>query len=185
MAQDLKHRVPAIQPKKPVHLSQRLKLIAGLAGITLLMLAAVIPRLRSNQPAPTGQPGAAPAVDAPRQTRVSFFKLLPEIEQQVPESEINAVKREKRPATAPAAGQFFLQVGAFPERDAAEALKQQLEAFGTLKPRLEQINLEFATWYRVKLGPYRTIPDAHQVRLFLRARGIDSIIQTPREAARP
>jgi cell division protein FtsN len=43
------------------------------------------------------------------------------------------------------------------------------------------IKLEYATWYRVKLGPYRTLSDADRIRLYLRDQHIDSIIQTPVE----
>jgi cell division protein FtsN len=74
-------------------------------------------------------------------------------------------------------GQYFLQLGAFRSQEQAKALRARLEEFAKLKPRLEQINLEYASWYRVKLGPYQTIPDANQVRLFLRDRNIDSIMQ--------
>lgn len=179
MSKDLKHRVPGFQQKKKTKLAFPrlgwvLLAVAALAGLA----AMILPRYLPMSPQTSPSPPALPVASMP-EPQFSFFKLLPDSERKIPESEINSEKREVRLGKTPVAGQYFLQLGAFRSQEQAEALKARLEEFAKLKPRLEQIKLEYASWYRVKLGPYQTIPDANQVRLFLRDRKIDSIMQAP------
>jgi cell division protein FtsN len=179
MAKDLKHRVPGFQQKKKPKpafpgLGWGLVTAAILAGLVALILPRYLPVSDQTSPAPPALPDSS--LPAPH---FSFFKLLPDTERKIPESEVNSEKREVRLGKTPVVGQYFLQLGAFRSQEQAEALKARLEDFAKLKPRLEQIKLEYASWYRVKLGPYQTIPDANQVRLFLRDRNIDSIMQAP------
>lgn len=175
MAKDLKHRVPGYQKKTPKLAQWRLGLAAALlAGLAVLVLV----RYFLN-PSPADSAPEITSVAALPEPRFTFFKLLADSERRIPESVINSEKREVRLGKKPTVGQYFLQLGAFRQQEQAEALKARLDEFAKLKPKLEQINLEFATWYRVKLGPYQTIPDANQVRLFLRDRNIDSILQSP------
>ncbi len=178
MPQDLKHRVPAFRKKKRSPLFTRLGWSLLAIGLLTGIAALTLPRHGSE----SGQSRPALlAMPSPPEPQFSFFKLLPDSEQKIPESAIRSEKREVRQGKAPVVGQYYLQLGAFKSQEQAEALKTRLEAFAKLKPRLEQINLEYTRWYRVKLGPYQTIPDASQVRLFLRDRNIDSIMQTPAE----
>ena len=60
----------------------------------------------------------------------------------------------------------------------ALALKETLEASEKMKAAVAMIHLDFSTWYRVELGPYRTLGDAEKIRDFLRERTMDSIINT-------
>ena len=177
MPKDLKHRVPAINQPQPLRVTPRMGLGLITAFLFIAVLAAgyqrfdvasrVLPPSLLTPPAPLAEPD------------FSFFKLLPDAERQIPETDINAALRDVKLGKAPVAGQFFLQAGAFTRLDQAEALKTHLATLGPFRPRLEQIKLEYATWYRVKLGPYRTLPDVDQVRQFLRGQAIDSIVQAP------
>lgn len=176
MSKDLKHRVKAIREQnRPDPLpGMGLALFGG-----FMLLAIVAAGYLHRGERPSIALAVSPVPVAPSPPRFSYFKILPDIERKIPEADIAREKREVRLGKKPMEGQFFIQPGSFRELDQAENLKRQLETYGKLKPRLEKIQLEFATWYRVKLGPYRTLPDADQVRLFLREREIDSIVQTP------
>jgi cell division protein FtsN len=175
MTRDQKHRVPGLrQPRKPPPANWASIVLPG--GI--LLLAALFLGYRwqqSQRPAVA----AAPTAPAPAAARITFFRILPEVEIRVEDSEISAVKRESRLGKAPRPGQFFVQAGTFKQREHALDLKARLEALGELHPQLEQLNLDNAIWCRIKLGPYATIPEAEQVRRFLREHKLDSIMQTP------
>lgn len=176
MSKDLKHRVKAIREQNRPDPLPRLGL-ALIGGFILLAIVVAGYLHRAEWPSGTPAISAEPATPGP--PRFSYFKILPEIERKIPDADITREKREVRLGKKPMEGQFFLQPGSFRELEQAENLKRQLESYGKLKPRLEKIKLEHATWYRVKLGPYRTLSDADQVRLFLRDHDIDSILQTP------
>lgn len=184
MSRDIKHRVPAFRQPKPRRVTARagLALIAGFLFVAIL--AAGYQRFGAWGVDLQAPLAGIPA--PPPEPEFSFFKVLPGREQQIAESDINAQKREARIGKRPREGLYFLQIGAFTRQDQAQELKQRLETLARLKPHLEQINLEYATWYRVQLGPYRTILDADRVRAFLRDQDIDSIMQTlpePRQNA--
>lgn len=181
MPKDLKHRVPAFRQRKPRRVTARQGIVLFGGFLLLAVLAAGYPRyIQPGHGLPAWLAGLAVPTPAP-EPGFSFFKLLPDTERMLTESDVSAVKRDERLGKPPVAGRYFLQAGAFIQQAQAEDLKTRLEAMGRLKPRLEMIKLEYATWYRVKLGPYRTLPDADRIRLFLRDQHIDSIIQTPVE----
>jgi len=180
MSRDLKHRVKAIREQNRPDIMPRL----GLALVVGFILLAIVVAgyLHRAEWKPIALPSPAQPT-APPPPRFSYFKVLPDTERKIPDADIAREKREVRLGKKPMEGQFFIQIGSFRELEQAKNLKKQLEAYGKLKPRLEGIKLEYATWYRVKLGPYRTLPDADQVRLFLRERDIDSIVQAPADGA--
>jgi cell division protein FtsN len=181
MSKDLKHRVPAFRKKRSPSANARLgvRLFGGLLFVTVI--AAGFHRLMTTPhkaPAWLARVMATPSVPEPE---FRFFKVLPDGEAIVTEAAINTEHHEVRLGKPPVTGQFFLQAGSFNQKEQAENLKARLETLDRLKPRLEMIKLDYATWYRVKLGPYRSLQDADRVRLFLRDRHIDSIIQEPVE----
>lgn len=174
MARDLKHRVPAFRTKKRKPLSQRLILIGLLlAAFTLLATFAVRWLMSPNEAEPT-----AFKTEAQKETHFSYFRLLEDRESLVPESRINEEQRNLRLGQKPTEGAFSLLVGTYKTREQADSVRRQLTQFAALKPKMEEITLEFASWFRIKLGPYATLRDANQVRLFLREQGIDSVLET-------
>ena len=178
MSKDLKHRVPAFRHKKPWRVTPQ----AGLALVGGFLFVAILAAgyLHRGKPGPAAPPPSPPVStpEPPPAPEFNFFKILPDNEREIPESVINAEKREVRLGNAPKAGHFYLQIGSFTRLEQAESVKARLARF---KPKLEQINLEYASWYRVKLGPYRTLTDADQIRQALRQQHIDSIVQAPVE----
>ena len=177
MAKDLKHRIPSIREQSLQRKRGTLstKSLGGLfaLGIGAIALFYLI-GLRSAKN-PELQPPTVPA--QPFEPSFTFFKLLEDEEVRIPEGEVNAERRSERMGKPPREGEFYVHAGAFRDRKNAQELKSTLEGLGKLRPHLEEIRLEYATWYRVRLGPYRSLREANQVRLFLREKSIDSILQ--------
>ncbi len=179
MARDLKHRIPSIRDQSP----QRKRgngLARPLVGLVVLfVIAGGFFSLNGPKtpPGPGPEPQAKAPAPQPLEPRFRFFKLLEDQEIRISESEVHAEQRAERMGRPPREGEFFVQAGAFRDRNTAQALKETLVDLGKLKPHLEEIRLEYATWYRVRLGPYRNLRQANQVRLFLKERSIDSILQ--------
>lgn len=124
------------------------------------------------------QPAPAAGVVPPRpvEPRFSFYKILPEKEVIIPDSEIRTMRREEDQGKKPATGQFLIQAGSFTNLQDAEKLRTGLAEI-KIKAKLELIKLDNASWYRVKIGPYATLADADRVRQYLRANKIDSVLQ--------
>jgi cell division protein FtsN len=174
MARDVKHRIPAFRPEKR---KPRWKPFA-LVGLLLAGSGSLV-TLTSKWSATSENPEPTMAQSAlPEDAHFGYFRLLEDRENRVPESQISEEQRNLRLGKEPTPGEFSLLVGTFKTRDKAESVRQQIFEFEALKPRMEEVTLEFASWYRLKLGPYGNLRDANQVRLFLRDHGIDSIIET-------
>jgi cell division protein FtsN len=107
--------------------------------------------------------------------RFTFYKILPEKEVIIPESEIKNLKREESLTGKPVT-QYQIQAGSFPHLEDAHKLKSRLSQVG-IKSRLENVKIENLSWYRVKIGPFKTVADADKVRAHLRANQIDSVVQ--------
>ena len=112
----------------------------------------------------------------PVEPRFSFYKILPEKEVIIPESEIKTIKREESLGNKPAGNQYLLQAGSFPNLADAEKLKAQLSKL-KIKSKIESVKIENADWHRVKIGPFNNLVDADRVRVYLRSNQIDSVVQ--------
>jgi cell division protein FtsN len=174
MARDVKHRIPAFRPEKR---KPRWKPFA-LLGILLAGVGTLVTWTLKSTPSSENPEPAMTQSAIPEEAHFGYFRLLEDRESRVPESRISEEQRNLRLGKAPTPGEFSLLVGTYKTRDKAESVRQQIFKFEALKPRMEEVTLEFASWYRLKLGPYGNLRDANQVRLFLRDHGIDSIIET-------
>jgi cell division protein FtsN len=175
MARDVKHRIPAFRPRKR-KTSNRALILGGLA-IGLIVIGSALFSLRPQKEAPTPTPASA-AREEPSSPRFAYFRVLEDRESQIPESLLNEEERNQRVGKPSVSGAFSLLIGAYKSREEASLVRNRLSATDALKPHLEEVTLEFASWYRIKLGPYSTLRDANQVRLFLKGQGTDSIILT-------
>lgn len=162
--------------------------VAGLVcGLGLALLAWVGGYLPRGDEAPTGQPDGRnepPIIDAPgdgggnRDRQYDFFTVLPEMEVVVPRDEIEQRAREnpEQPAT-PSGGRYVIQAGAFRASDDAEALKAQLALLGLIA-RVQEVSVDDATWYRVRLGPFDTARAADQARRQLQDNGFNALVMS-------
>lgn len=172
MTRDLKHRVPGYQGKKSAETP------AWLVGVVLIVATGFVVnaglktwKSRDINPEAPGQ--AVPTI------QFSFFDTIPTEEQTLAENGISADGRARRLGKQAASGLFFIQAGAFAQKTDAMTLVNRLQSMTETQPRLETIERDSLTWYRVRLGPYQTLSDADTVRQFLRKNRIDSILQTP------
>lgn len=129
------------------------------------------------KPAPgVAAPAAADPAAKPVEPRFTFYKILPELEAIIPESEIKNLKREESLGKKPPAVQYLLQAGSFTNVQDAEKLKARLSAL-KIKSRIENVKIENTAWNRVKIGPFTSLADADKVRTYLRSNQLDSVVQ--------
>ena len=179
---DLKHLVPGYKPLPPKRAGWLAFLVIALC-LGVIVTVGVKNLVMRSEPERASQ-GVMP--EKPAQTEsvaqmpsFRFFKLLPDSERFIPDSDITAEKRKVALGKSPTSGIFYLQVGAFTERLPAEQLRALLTKLVNQKVKLELIKLEHTAWYRVSLGPYKTISDAEAVRSYLADHQQDSVIQEP------
>lgn len=127
--------------------------------------------------AKAGNPAEVPfSPPKPVEPRFTFYKILPEKEVILPESEIRTIKREeKQGKIVPGVG-YTVQVGSFRTREEAERLLAELGKI-KIKAKLEGVKIEEVTWFRVKIGTYQNLSEADRMRAYLRKYGFDSVVQ--------
>jgi cell division protein FtsN len=124
------------------------------------------------------KPGAEtnPGVAKQPEPRFTFYKILPEKEAIIPESEIINLKHQESLSKKPLASQYLLQAGSFANPLDAVKLKEKLTAL-KIKSHIENVKIENAAWNRVKIGPFKSLEDADKVRTYLRNNQLDSVVQ--------
>jgi len=126
------------------------------------------------KPVQDAKPAELPA--KPPEPRFTFYKILPELEAIVPESEIKTLKREESLGKKTPTVKYLLQAGSFTNAQDAEKLKTRLSAL-KIKSHIETVKIENTPWNRVKIGPFNTMADADRVRAYLRGNQLDSVVQ--------
>ncbi len=126
-----------------------------------------------KSPAKSRPPATEPT---PKEPRFTFYTLLPEKEVTLPEGEVRARKR------AESLGQikpndYFIQVGSFHSPEDAGRIQAELSRFG-VQARLEKTEIGKVIWYRVRIGPFKTLREVESVRARLRKHRVDSVVQT-------
>lgn len=185
-------------------------LIGIVIGAILMGLVAsrgLIPSLRRNDqpkanPNAVAQAGSSPGIAASSSAAASsaqfdFYKVLPEKEVVIPNSELSAMaKAEQQKAAAanaasaaasaanaapgpaapavPAAGGYVLQVGAFPSASDAEAVKAKLALQG-FAAHVQAVTLDGQTWNRVRIGPFPSATELQKVQKQLSGTGFNAI----------
>lgn len=157
-------------------------LVCGLGLALLAWMGGYLPRGDDTPPGlPSGR-DEPPIIDAPgtaeRDRQYDFFTVLPEMEVVVPREEIEQRAREnpEQPAT-PTGGSYVIQVGSFRSSDDADGLKAQLALLGLIA-RVQEVSVDDATWYRVRLGPYETARAADQARRQLQDNGFEAMVMS-------
>jgi cell division protein FtsN len=147
--------------------------------------AAEAPKTQSEEPVaqePTEKP----------KPKYDFYTLLPEKEVVIPDAELQAQAEAeaqenaapKTPATpdlvtaAPepavtAETRYLIQAGAFKNQDEAENLKATIALTGEVA-RIESVDINGTTVYRVRLGPYSTASSLSSAKQALSSHGIEA-----------
>jgi len=127
------------------------------------------------KPAATDTKATTPPAPPP-EPRFTFYKILPEQEAIIPESEIKNLKREESLSKQPPTVKYQLQAGSFTNVPDAEKLKAKLSSL-KIKSHIETVKIENTAWSRVKIGPFASLADADKVRTYLKGSGLDSVVQ--------
>jgi hypothetical protein len=122
-------------------------------------------------PAPQ-QKKVDPVQVKPPEPRFTFYKILPDQEVIIPDSDMRMLKQ-----SAPSANvQYTLQVASSLQLDDAKNIQEKLSQI-KIKSQIESIEIDHAQWYRVKVGPFKDLDGADKVKVWLRNNKIDSVVQ--------
>lgn len=162
-------------------------LLIGLAAGALIVWAIHLYLTRSETRnaaarAPAKPRAEAPAKPAPAVTtvepakpkpRYDFYTILPEIERVIPDSEprkARSAKPNKEDET-----RYILQAASFAHFEDADRLKAKLALSG-IEARIEKITIEGkGDFFRVRLGPYKTLEGLNDDNKKLRELGVKAI----------
>jgi cell division protein FtsN len=109
--------------------------------------------------------------------RFDFYNLLPEMEVLIPETEI-AAEREKN--TTGEQVVYDLQVGSFRQFDDADRLRAKL-ALENYESHIQRVTItgnynSEQTWFRVRVGPFKSAREMGKVRNRLQNQSMDPIV---------
>jgi cell division protein FtsN len=179
MGRDYKRRAPARKRKKAIP-----GWVWLLSGLTVGLFVAFLVFLQTREPAPVktaarepARAGAKPAPKAPAATApekkplsYDFYTILPQFEVEVPE-EKNPPREKPVPAVA-TPGTYTLQVGSFTSPRDADTRKAELAMLGIVSA-VQAVNVDNATYHRVRIGPFSNLERLNSVRQTLRENGIE------------
>lgn len=178
--------------------------LAGIVvGLILFAFASRhLPSLRRNDqpqanPNAVAQKGSSPGIasssTASSGSQFDFYKVLPEKEVVIPNSELSAMAQAEQKQAAAAnnasvpppatgagntatasSGEYMLQVGSYPDASKAEAMKAKLALQG-FTAHVQAITLDGTTWNRVRLGPFASATELQAMQKRLQAAGINSM----------
>jgi cell division protein FtsN len=132
------------------------------------------PVVEKSQSAPKQVVSKKPAVEkaADKKPRFDFYNLLPEMEVFIPPQEL-AAQREQKSAEAIT---YYLQAGSFRRVEEADRMRAQL-ALNNIESHIQRVTInDSQTWYRVRVGPFKSARKMDKLRNRLRAQSIDPIV---------
>lgn len=152
------------------------------------------PQANPNAVAEKGSaPGIAGSSASSGASQFDFYKVLPEKEVVIPNTELSAMAKAEQqqaaaannaststPKVASASGAssseggYVLQVGAFPSAGDADAMKAKLALQG-FTAHVQAVTLDGQVWNRVRIGPFASATQLQDVQKQLSAAGIHGI----------
>lgn len=126
---------------------------------------------------PEGDAGVAAEPAAVPKPKYDFYTVLPELDQVIPDAELT--EQAAAPPPAPSdpvtpTSRYFLQAGSFRDSNDAESMKAKLAMTG-MRAGVTPVNINGATWYRVRVGPFGNPQDLDAARRQLGADGVQAI----------
>ncbi|MDA3933250.1 MAG: SPOR domain-containing protein [Gammaproteobacteria bacterium] len=161
-------------------------LVSGLLMMTLALQSGLISLPRNLQNAvdrserelldeaaiADGQNSAKVTDDKPD---YDFFRILPEQDIVIPESEVQRQANRQTADSSSDNDSYILQVASLRSAGDADALKARLLLLG-MQPSIVKVNVNDETWHRVRIGPINNAREANALRNQLTANGFDAMI---------
>jgi cell division protein FtsN len=126
------------------------------------------PERRAASPDPDNAPGKSAE-------KYDFYEMLPNFEVVVPEKD-KEVRRD-----VPAAGQierpgvYVLQAGSYRNESDAQRVRKQLAMQG-IEAQVQRVAVDADTWFRVRVGPIKTLDELNKKRHQLQAAELDALV---------
>jgi len=108
--------------------------------------------------------------------RFDFYKILPDMEVEVPDKDLKPSAGSSGKPAADANATYVLQVGAFRHRADAESLKAKLALHQGLQAQVQTVTIGQDTWHRVRLGPYHGLAQLNRARDKLEHDNVPAIV---------
>lgn len=124
-------------------------------------------------PAPVEPDAVTPPAAAPKPD-FGFYKFLPGIEVKVPDSDLTNQNPPARPAEPNVT--FLLQVGSYQKFEEADQAKAQLALQGVSAAIQRVVINGHDVWYRVHVGPLKTMPEVQTMRARLLESGARVVV---------
>jgi cell division protein FtsN len=139
--------------------------------------APVVEKSRAAEPRQKTAVSGQKKNDQAKKPRFDFYNLLPEMEVLIPDQEI-AAEREKNSSGEKVI--YDLQVGSFRQLEDADRLRARL-ALMNFESHLQRITISGnynseQTWFRVRVGPFKSAREIGKIRNRLRNQGMDPIV---------
>ena len=121
------------------------------------------------------QPRPAPSepVEAPQESRFTFYDMLPNFEVVIPEQEPD-VRVDVEPRAIVKPGLYILQAGSFTLYEDADRRRAELALQG-IESTIQRVTIDDKTYHRVRIGPTDDLEELNLLRSRLRAAKIDVI----------
>jgi cell division protein FtsN len=115
---------------------------------------------------------SAPA-EEPRESRFTFYDMLPNFEVVIPEQEPD-VRADVEPRAVVKPGLYILQAGSFTHYEDADRRRAELALQG-IESTIQRVTIDDRTYHRVRIGPTDDLEELNILRSRLRAARIDVI----------
>ncbi|MEN9560270.1 MAG: hypothetical protein RLZZ502_1481 [Pseudomonadota bacterium] len=135
-----------------------------------------IPSAPASPPAASQTAGAAPAELAGNPTIISpsaASASAPTLAPALPASVAPVAQTPSTSAAGADAGNFFIQIGAYANREEAENQRARLALLGQ-EGKISTVEREGKTLYRLRLGPYARSDEAGSARAELAKNGLEA-----------
>lgn len=186
MPRDYKHHANRRRHREP--LPGWLWLLTGLLLGLLVAWLLYLKDLEPPRPAarveapPTARVAATPepepepdTIPPPPKPKFDFYRILPEMEVVVPETEITG-KPKKGVPQVEKPGIYILQVGSFREAGKADELRARLALLGFESAVQKVTGADGHTWHRVRVGPFHDLHALNEARGRLRRHDLEAIL---------
>ncbi|HSM31781.1 MAG TPA: SPOR domain-containing protein [Woeseiaceae bacterium] len=119
-----------------------------------------------------GATASAPA-EEPKESRFTFYDMLPNFEVVIPEQEPD-VRKDVEPRAVVTPGLYILQAGSFTRYEDADRRRAELALQG-IESTIQRVTIDDKTYHRVRIGPTEDLDELNMLRSRLRAAQIDVI----------